>query len=431
MSGPIAGADRMASIVIVGAGLAGHAAAERLRESGFTGTLTIVGEEPHRPYNRTPLSKELLTGMATPADLALPAFTDLDATWQLGEPATSLDISTRRVTLADGRQLVYDGLVLAPGVRARHLPGAPLHTDHVHMLRTLDDAVAVERSLSRTSDRVAVVGGGFIGCELASTARARGLDVTIVDLSETLLHHGLGAALGEASASLHRDHGVRLHLGVSVQTWEPREKGIRLHLSDGELIDAEMVVVGVGTDPAQGWLAGSGLAAVTDGIQASQTCHALDTDGRPVDGIVVAGDAACWPNWRFDGIPRRVEHWINAIEMGQCAADNLLAGPDNAVPYTPTPRFWSHQHDTKIQSAGMPALGDTMNVIAGSVASRRFLAAYTRRGTDVTGAAGASRAGRDVLMGLIAFDHARELLEASPLIGRPVALPQQSGRAVA
>lgn len=408
-------------VVVVGAGMAGHAAVERLRQDGFTGRVEIVGEEPHRPYNRTPLSKQLLTGDLTPADLALPTFTDLDATYHLGVAATALDTGTQVLTLADGRRLDYDGLILTPGVSARTLPDAPLHTSRVHTLRTMEDAVAVEKSLSGATDRVAVVGGGFIGCEVASTARHRGLDVTIVDLSPTLLLHGLGPELGAVVADLHTAHGVRLHMGVGVATWETHEKGVRLRLTDGDVIDADMAVVGVGTDPHLGWLTGSGLQhdehraqGASAGIAASATCHALDSDGRPLDMVVVAGDAARWPNLRFDTTPRRVEHWINAIEMGQAAATNLLTGPDMATPFTPTPRFWSSQHGMKIQSVGMPGLGDTMSVIAGTLTSRRFLASYTR--TTPHG---------PQLMGLIAFDHTQALLEAAPLIGRTVTTGNQ------
>lgn len=394
-------------IVIVGGGMAAHAAAERLRVQGFTGQLDVLSAENRPPYNRTPLSKQLLTGDYVPSQLGLPAFTDLDATWHLGVTATGLDTAARTVTTSTGPTVPYDGLVLATGVRARLLPGAPLHTEHVHMLRTLGDAHEVDRSLTGTTDRVAVVGGGFIGCEVASTARTRGLDVTIVDLSPHLLQHGLGKHLGATVDRLHQDNGVRLHLGVAVKTWDVHDRGVRLTLTSGELIDADMAVVGIGTDPHLQWLEGSGLDAA-DGIAATATCHALGPDGQPLPTVVVAGDAARWPNHRFDGVPRRVEHWINAIEMGQAAATNLLAGPAAAQPFTPVPRFWSEQHGVKIQSAGMPALGDTMTVIAGTLDSQRFLAAYTRG---------------DTLMGLIAFDHTQQLIDHAPLVGRPVTLP--------
>ncbi len=395
-----------------GAGAAGNAAAERLREDGFTGQLHLVGAEVHRPYNRTPLSKQLLTGELTPADLDLPVFTDLAATWHLGVTATALNLDRHEVALSTGEQLGYDGLVLAVGVAPRVLPEAPLHTEHVHLLRTLDDAHAIERSLSGTTGRVVIVSGGFIGCELASTARARGLDATIVDVSPALLRHGLGEVLGDVATALHAAAGVRLHLGVGVRSWETHDAGVRLLLDDGERIDADLAVVGVGTDPHVGWLDGSGLEN-TQGIAANATCHALRTDGTVVDSVVVAGDAARWPNLRFDTTPPRVEHWINAIEMGQAAATNLLTGPDTATPFTPVPRFWSAQHDVHIQSAGMPALADTVTVIAGSLTSRRVLTAHTTTLPD----------GAHLLVGLIAFDHTQALLDATGLIGDTVTLP--------
>lgn len=397
-----------AAVVIVGAGVAGHSAAERLREQGYTGPLHIVGEEPHHPYNRTPLSKQLLTGGYVPSDLTLRAFTDLDATWHLGVAATSLDLSGQTVRLADETVLPYTALVLATGVTARHLPGTPLHSEHVHVLRTLADAHDIDRSLSGVTGRVAVVGGGFIGCELASTARARGLDVTIIDVSPVLLHHGLGDTLGRAAGDIHTKAGVALHLGVAVKTWEPHDDGVRLILTNGEKIDADMAVVGVGTDATQPWLTGSGLD-LTGGIAATATCHAIDSTGAPVPAVVVAGDAACWPNRRFDDTPRRIEHWINAVEMGRAAAENLLAGPAAAIPFMPVPRFWSEQHGIKIQSAGMPRLGTDVSIITGSVRSGRFLSAFTQPSGD-----------GDRLVGLIAFDAAQALLDYAPLIGESI-----------
>ena len=352
-------------VVVVGAGLAGHTAAERLRERGFRGAITVVGDEVHRPYNRTPLSKQLLTGEYTVRDLALPAFTELDCTWRLGTAATGLDAAARKLTLSDGSVLGYDGLVLASGV-ARTLPGAPVHRERIHVLRTLEDAHGIDRALGHARDRVTIVGGGFIGCELASTARARGLDATIIDISPTLLTHGLGTTLGAVAADIHRGAGVGLHLGVGIARWEPHAAGVRLFLQDGEVVDSDTVVVGIGTTPAVAWLAGSGLD-LTDGVLAGPTCHASGAED-----VVVAGDAARWPNLFFDAIPRRVEHWINAIEMGQAAADNLLTGQTNAKAFTPVPRFWSEQHGVKIQSVGMPRLGHELRIVEGAPARARL-----------------------------------------------------------
>lgn len=399
-------------VVVVGAGAAGHAAAERLREAGFAGRLTIVGDEPHRPYNRTPLSKQLLTGTYAPADLALPAWTDLDATWRLGVSAAALDTTARTLTLTGGEQLRYDGLVLAVGVDARVLPGTPLHSPHVHLLRTLGDAVDVDQSLGHTSGRVVVVGGGFIGCEIASTCRARGLDVTVVDVSAVLLHRGLGEQLGEVVTDLHRHAGVELRLGVGVRGWDPHGNGVRVLLEDGHTLDADMAVVGVGTTARTGWLDGSGLDT-TDGVLADATCHA-----RGADDVVVAGDVARWPNLLFDDTPRRVEHWINALEMGRHAADSLLAGRAGAQPFTPVPRFWSEQHGVKIQSVGLPTLpGSELTVVAGSERSRRLVATATGPGPD-----------GHRLFGAIALDSPRALLDYAPLVGRTVTFTEAQAR---
>ncbi|WP_327432926.1 NAD(P)/FAD-dependent oxidoreductase [Streptomyces sp. NBC_01236] len=396
-------------IAVVGTGLAGLSAAERLRELGWRGEITMIGDEPHRPYNRTPLSKQLLTGDRQPPDLALTTHTELNASWRLGTRALGLDVHRRALLLPGGEQLPFDGLVIAPGVEARHLPGTPLHSERVWMLRTLADARHIDAALARAR-HVAVIGGGFIGCEVACTARTRALDVTLIDVSPTPLHRALGPALGAVIADLHRDHGVRLHLGVGVHGWHEDEHGVRVLLDDGETVRADAAVVGVGTMPRTDWLWQSGLD-LTDGVLCAPTTHVIGADGYPIDGLVAAGDVARWPNLRFDDVPRRVEHWINAIEMGRHAADALLQGPETAVPFAPVPRFWSHQHGVRIQSVGMPGLGTDMNILHGDPTTRRTVAGYTRPGPD----------GTPVLVGAVALDSPRTLLAYRNLIGHPLA----------
>ena len=400
-------------VVVVGASTAGHAAAERLRESGFTGRLTIIGDEPHHPYNRTPLSKQLLTGEYQVKDLKLPIYTDLDATWRLGTPATGLDTTRRVVTLHGGEEISYDGLVIATGTAARALPGAPMHHPRVHMLRSLEDAHEIDQALGHSHRRVLVIGGGFIGCELASTCRKRGLDVTIVDVSSTLLTRALGHPLGAIVGDIHRDAGVRLHLGTGVSGWDETGKDIKVLLEDGEILTGDAAVVGIGTVPRVEWLRGAGLDNA-DGVLTSATCHAVTADGTPLADVVVAGDVARWPNPMFGPTPHRVEHWINAIEMGQAAADNLLAGPEGARPFTPVPRFWSEQHGVKIQSIGMPTLGSTVRVLEGTAASRRLVAAFTEPEP------GAAPGDPERLMGVVALDDAVRLLDYAPLVGTRV-----------
>jgi NADPH-dependent 2,4-dienoyl-CoA reductase/sulfur reductase-like enzyme len=396
-------------IVIAGAGLAAASAAERLREHGYTGELVIVGDEPHRPYNRTPLSKGLLTGEVSRRDLPLRTHSGagLDAGWRLGTPILGLDLDQRHLVLPGGEHLGFDGLIIATGVEARHLPDAPVHLPHVRMLRTLADADEIDRALAR-ADHVAIVGGGFIGCEIAVTARARGLHATIVDLTPTLLARSLGPALGAIVGDIHRDAGVRLHLGVGVHGWTETPAGVALALDDGETITADAAVVGIGTYPRTDWLRGSGLD-LTDGVLCTPTCHVRDADGTTVESVVAAGDIARWPNTRFDSTPRRIEHWINAIEMGQAAAEALLAGPNAARPFTPIPRFWSHQHGVRIQSVGMPVLGTDMVILDGTPESRRFVAGFTRPAPK-----------GPILVGAVAFDSPRALHDVRDRIGAPL-----------
>ena len=392
-------------IVVVGGGRAGHAAAERLRESGFSGELTIVGEERHRPYNRTPLSKQVLTGEYALDELALPTFTELDARWRLGCRALSLDTTRRTVRLGGAEELGYDGLVIATGVDARVLPGVPMHSDRIHMLRTLEDAHYIDQAMGHATGRLLIVGGGFIGAEIASTARARGLEVTMIDVNPVILSRALGQVLGAAAGDVHRDNGVRLHLGVAVTGWEVHDGGVRLTLGDGEVLDGDAAVVGIGTVPRTEWLTGAGAGLdTTDGVLATATTHAVG-----VADVVVAGDVARWPNLLFDDVPRRVEHWSNAIEMGQHAATSLLAGPGRSRAFTPVPRFWSEQHGVKIQSAGSPHLGSELRLLEGTQQARKFVAGYLQPSPS-----------GERLLGLVAFDSPRELLAYTPLIGQLV-----------
>jgi NADPH-dependent 2,4-dienoyl-CoA reductase/sulfur reductase-like enzyme len=379
-------------IVIVGAGLAGLRAAERLRELGFEGSLVIVGDEPRAPYNRTPLSKGLLTGDVEPTDLRFRVFTELEAIWRTHTQATALDVARRVVRLRGTEEVPFDGLVIATGVEARHLPGAPLHLPGVRMLRTLDDCRAIDAALSRAA-HVAIVGGGFIGCEMASTARERALGVTLIDVSDTLLTHALGPKLGAVVETLQQANGVRLHLGTAVTGWSGHRDRVRLELKDGERIDADAVVVGIGTAANTDWLRDSGLE-VSDGVLCEATCHVAGAED-----VVAAGDVARWPNLRYDDVPRRVEHWINAVEHGRAAAESLLAGRAAARPYCPLPRFWSEQHGVKIQSVGRP-LGE-VTIAEGSIHDNRFVATYTQAGR---------------LMGMVAFDSPRRVSHFSHVL---------------
>jgi NADPH-dependent 2,4-dienoyl-CoA reductase/sulfur reductase-like enzyme len=304
---------------------------------------------------------------------------DLDLEWTLGMPATALDLAEREVLLGSAARLPFDGVVLATGASPRRLPG----TDHlagVHTLRTLDDCEAIRAGVAAGPRRVAVIGAGFIGAEVAATCRGLGVDVTLIEALAVPLERVLGARLGTVVADLHRDHGVDVRLGVGVDRLDGGERVERVVLTDGTELDVDVVVVGVGVAPNTGWLESSGLA-VDNGVVCDETCLAGP-------GVVAAGDMARWPNRQF-GETMRVEHWDNAIEMGAHAARTLLAdlAGGTGEPYAPIPWFWSDQYDRKIQLAGRAAADDEVEVVAGSLEDRKFVA-FFGRGDRVVGVLG-------------------------------------------
>ncbi|MDD9368518.1 MAG: FAD-dependent oxidoreductase [Acidimicrobiales bacterium] len=367
------------TIVVVGGSLAGLRAAEEIRHQGFEGTVTVVGDEAHRPYDRPPLSKQVLAGAWTTERIELTVTADggLDALgldWRLDTAATGL--AAREVVLRDGQRLAYDGLVLATGARPRELPGTGTLAG-VHTLRTLDDSLAVRAALDAGAERVVVVGAGFIGAEVAATCRGLGRDVTILEALPVPLGRVLGDEMGAVLGDLHRDHGVDLRLDTGVAGFEGAGRVERVRLADGATLDADLVVVGIGVTPNTGWLEGSGLA-LDDGVVCDATTLAAP-------GVVAAGDVARWPSHRF-GALLRVEHWDNAIGMGEHAARRLLAEPPFAGsngstgvgPYDPVPWFWSDQYDRKIQLAGWSSGADEVVVVDGSTEERRFVALYRK-----------------------------------------------------
>ncbi|MGW6548558.1 NAD(P)/FAD-dependent oxidoreductase, partial [Streptomyces massasporeus] len=289
----------MRTVAVVGASLAGLSAARSLRKQGYDGRLVVIGDELHRPYDRPPLSKEFLAGGIGEADLALePDDEDLQVEWLLGARAAGLGTTPRAVRLTDGREVRADGVVIATGAAARTLPGMD-GLAGVHTLRTLDDARALRDELAR-GGRLVVIGGGFIGAEVASTARALGLDVTIVEAAPTPLAGPLGATMGSIVSALHADHGVRLLCGVGVKGLSGETRVDAVLMEDGRSLPADIVVVGVGARPCVDWLAGSGVE-LDDGVKCGP-------DGRTsVDFVVAVGDCASWYDPRA-GTHRRVEH---------------------------------------------------------------------------------------------------------------------------
>jgi NADPH-dependent 2,4-dienoyl-CoA reductase/sulfur reductase-like enzyme len=365
-------------VVVVGASLAGLRAAETLRQHEVATSIVVVGDEVHRPYDRPPLSKKLLSGEWESDRIHLrqpDAFDELDVQWRLGSAATSLELKRRELTLADGSVLGFDGLVIATGAHPRRLNDQ--HTfDHVHELRTVDDALRLRSEIVGGGRRVVVIGAGFIGLEAAATAKSLGNDVVVLEGAAAPLIRGLGAEMGEAIADLHRAHGVEIRCGVFIEGLTA--EGVRL--VGGEIVRADAVVVGIGVAPNTQWLEGSGVR-LRDGVVCDANLNALDVAGAAVPGVFAAGDVARWPNGLF-GEEMRVEHWTNAAEQGAHVAMNLrhVAAGEPLEPYEPLPFFWSDQFEHRIQFLGRAALDDDVRVVAGSVADAKFLALFGREG---------------------------------------------------
>jgi NADPH-dependent 2,4-dienoyl-CoA reductase/sulfur reductase-like enzyme len=357
-------------IVVVGGSLAGLRAVETLRREGYEGGLVVVGDEKHRPYDRPPLSKEILAGKWEAERTALPGSEeDHGAEWRLGQRAVGLDPAAREVTLDSGERLGFDGLIVATGARVREIPGTP-PLEGIHGLRSLDDALAIRAGLEK-SPRVCVVGAGFIGAEVAASCRGRGLDVTLVEALPVPLGRVLGDRVGAHMAHIHEDHGVDLRCSVGVEGFEGSGRVEAVRLSDGTRIDADLVVVGIGVRPNTEWLEGSGLD-LSDGVACDPTC------ATAIPGVFAAGDVARWEN-PLTGTAMRVEHWTHAVEQGIAAAENLLAGA-GAKPFVSVPFFWSDQYDTKIQMAGRPLPTDEIHVAHGEEGDHRFVVLYGRDG---------------------------------------------------
>ncbi|UQT58672.1 NAD(P)/FAD-dependent oxidoreductase [Streptomyces durmitorensis] len=363
-----AASEASAGIAVVGASLGGLRAAEQLRAAGWEGPVTVYGDEPHRPYNRPPLSKEVLAGEATAAATALRHRPSIDdVTWRLGAAVESADLTARTLTLADGSVHAYEGLVAATGVRPRRLPlpGGPPR----HVVRTLEDSVALRAELG-DGVRVLVIGAGFIGCEVAATARKVGCEVTVVAPEAEPMTLAVGEELGRALRRRHEARGVRFRMGRLVA-----ELGDECAvLDDGSECAADVVVEAVGSLPNVEWLGASeggtpGLGPdLTDGI----LCDAhLRIGGLP--HAVAVGDVARFPNPRYGALARRVEHWSMPADCARHAARVLVAGlrgeAHGLAPFAPLPSFWSDQFDLRVQSFGLPGVGDRAELLEGDAES--------------------------------------------------------------
>ncbi|CAM8646276.1 HcaD Uncharacterized NAD(FAD)-dependent dehydrogenases [Acidimicrobiia bacterium] len=378
--------------VIVGASLAGINAARTLRLQGHAGSIIVVDADSERPYDRPPLSKQMLTGEWEPEKILLPAGKeDLDLEFRLGVRAKAVDLAARQITLegADGTvaNTAFDSLIIASGASARRLPDTA-GIAGVHVVRTLADSLALRAELEAGPSRVVVIGAGFIGAEVASSCRKRGIEVTLVEAMPLPLERILGAEMGRVCAQVHIENGVDLRLGTGVLQLETAivdgvEKVVGVALTDGTSVATEVVVVGIGVTLNVDWLEGSGLT-LDDGVVCDNTLLAAP-------GVVAAGDIARYPSARF-GRMLRVEHWETAIAGGEAAARRLLAEASGETPvvFDPIPWFWSDQYDRKIQLAGRPMPTDTCVVVHGSTDEFRFVALYGD-GDRLTGVLGMNR----------------------------------------
>jgi NADPH-dependent 2,4-dienoyl-CoA reductase/sulfur reductase-like enzyme len=361
------------TVAVVGASLAGLTAARALRDRSYDGRIVIIGEEAHAPYDRPPLSKDFLAGTASLDDIALgtPDDENLGLEWRLGTTAVGLDRLSRSVLLRDGGEIRADGVVLATGARARRLPGSE-ELGGMHVLRSLDDAIALRADLA-AAGRLVVIGAGFIGAEVAATARTLGLEVTVIETQPVPLAGPLGTEMGAVCAELHADHGTRLLTGTGVAGLVGTGRVEAVELADGSRLPADVVVVGIGAAPNIEWLADSGVA-LGNGVLA-------DARGATnVPGVVAVGD--CAATWSVPAERHvRVEHWTNALEQPATAAATLLGTGEQAP--TPVPYFWSDQYGARIQFAGSRREGDVPRVVEGSCADRSFLVAYERDGEPV------------------------------------------------
>jgi NADPH-dependent 2,4-dienoyl-CoA reductase/sulfur reductase-like enzyme len=368
---------QLRQVVVVGGGVAGTMAAQTLRAQGYDGELTIVGDERHAPYHRPALSKKLLTGEVHRAGIDMAPQNEFDARVLRGAHAVGLDMASRAVEVRDGdknRTLRFDGLVIASGAVVRQWPGGSV-PDGVLALRTVDDCLAIRSKLDRRT-RVVVVGGGFIGTEVAASIRSLGLKVTLLSRACALLHSAIGEEMGSCWTDLHRQHGVDVRVDVKVDGFIGKRHVKAVRLSDGSKVKADLVLIGLGVEPATEWLRGSGIK-VDNGV----ICDATGAvEGST--GVVAAGDVARWwhPLYQHH---LRIEHWDQASRQGVTAARNLMVGPDDAQQYDAVPYFWSDQYDVKLQLVGVPTGYDSVEVIEGSVRDNQFLAVYGRGGRTI------------------------------------------------
>ena len=375
-------------VVVAGASLGGLRAAEGLRASGFTGEVVVVGDEPHLPYNRPPLSKEALAGDVEFSTLEFRRRKSVDdVTWRLGAGVAEASLTTKEVVLTDGSVMPFDGLVVATGLRVRRLM-IPAPDGGRHAVRTLEDAVALRADL-RPGAKVVVIGAGFIGCEVAATAVKLGCEVDVVAPEAVPMQRPLGLEVGGAMRRRHEAAGVRWHLGrlpasVEPSASDPGRVGAVV-LADGTRLPADVVVEALGCVPNTDWLASTDVD-ISDGVLTDGHLRALTVDGAPRPDVVAVGDVARFPNALFDDVPRRVEHWSIPTDTAKRAAPALAAGLAGAevdpLPFAPMPSFWTDQYGLRVQSFGALGIADSVTVLEGDL-DDEFVAGYERDGVLV------------------------------------------------
>jgi NADPH-dependent 2,4-dienoyl-CoA reductase/sulfur reductase-like enzyme/ferredoxin len=407
---------RTGRIVIVGASLAGLRAGLVLRRGGFTGSLTVIGDEPCLPYDRPPLTKQVLMGQASARETVLPGCGEIGARWRLGVAATGVDLGSSQVLLAGGEKVGFDRLLIATGVRARPWPDeAQARLSGVLAVHDPADAERLRQALAAGPGRVLVIGAGFTGCEVASACRELGVAVTVAERGPAPLTGALGAVIGGVAAQMQRDHGVDLRCGVQVRALEDGGIGDgrlrRARLSDGSALDVDVAVAALGGIRNIEWLQGSGLAVGTWGVACDAGCRVFDVNGVVTDNVFVAGDVARFPHPVYGYQFLALEHWGNAVAQAEVAAHNMISVQGERWPYLALPEFWSTQFGTEIKSVGVPPYADQVVIAQGSVAERRFVAVYGYRGR-VTAA--------------VAFNQAKWLEYYAGLIDRAAPFPPAS-----
>ena len=362
-----------APVVVVGGSLAGLRSAEGLRRAGYFGPIKIIGSEPYHPYNRPPLSKELLSGTGEIDEIYFPIKESVaDVEWVLGIPATSLDTQEQTVTDLSGTSHPYRALVIASGLRPKPLPVDANGISGIHVLRTFDDAVALRKQLL-PGVKVLILGAGFIGCEVAATAIKAGCQVKVVSRTHEPMEEALGKTLSREVKRRHELMGVEFVNGASVFGLIGDGHLERVILDSGVIYDADLVVVAIGSLPNTEWLEGSGIN-ISDGVLVDGGLRAISSDGAVIENVFAAGDVARYVNPLFDEMPRRVEHWNLPTETGKRAGlilGKYLNGESIAEmlvePFAPLPSFWTDQYNMHILAFGMTYLADRSELVAGEI----------------------------------------------------------------